>query len=163
MRVVTVILMGLLGCNVISAHAHSEVPLGSNTARQASSGGPDNLRLLLTSASLGSDGLEIAVLNLPGGDGKTCADKQCSSHQHPVDEVFYVLSGRLEHIVDGESLTVEPGMLAIATRNQSVIHNVLSEDPLVALIIWMATGEFDRLVEHYGLQETVIVESEDTK
>lgn len=153
MRLLAILIIWIFVCSNSFANEANEIPIGGNSARQVSFGDGDSLRLLLSTKTLGSDGVEIARLTLPGGDGQTCASKPCPDHQHPVDEIFYVLSGRLEHIVNGESYVVEPGMLAIAPKDQSVVHNVLSEEPLVVLIIWMATGEFDRIIEHYGLQE----------
>lgn len=154
------IVTGLVCCGYLEAHELDHPPMASNATRQASSGGADHLRLLLSSETLGSDGLEIARLTLPGGDGITCADKPCQAHQHPVDEILFVVSGRLEHVVEGEVQMIGPGMLAVAPKNSNVVHNVLSEEPLEVLLVWPATGEFDRLVQHYGLRETTLSGSE---
>ena len=148
-----VLLIVLLISNVSGAHSGDDVPLGSNSSRQVSSGGGDQLQLLLSTNGLSGDGIEIARLTLPGGDGKFCSEKSCRPHQHPVDEIFYVVSGQLEHIVENERLVVGPGMLAVAPKDRNVFHNVVSTEPLVVLVIWLATGEFDRLIEHYGLQQ----------
>ncbi len=146
----------------LEAHELDHTPAASTAARQATSGGGDGLRLqlLLSFETIGSDGLEIAHLTLPGGDGVTCANKPCQAHQHPVDEIMFVLQGQLEHVVEGDAQIIAPGMLAVAPRNRNVAHNVLSEEPLEVLIVWPATGEFDRLVRHYGWSETMIPRSE---
>ncbi len=136
------------------SHEAAQTPMDNGVLRQAQIGPEGSVQLLLSKPALKTAGLEIAHLTLPSGSGKKCTEKPCPGHQHPADEIFYVISGRLEHIVDGVSQVAEPGMLAFAPKNKTVVHNVLSAEPLEVLVIWSTAGEFDRLIHHYGWPET---------
>ena len=63
-----------------------------------------------------------------------------------VTEIFYVLEGELEHVVNGESHTLMPGMLAYVKPPDRVNHIVAPDgSPARALVIWAPGGEAARI------------------
>lgn len=102
--------------------------------------GPGGLtiKMLVESSNLGGDEVEIGEVTFPvaaqGGD-----------HVHGSHEIFYVLSGVLEHVVNGEAHRLEPGMIGIVRQGDTVAHRVASEEPVKALVIWAPGGEAERL------------------
>ncbi|MFQ5678953.1 MAG: cupin domain-containing protein [Gemmatimonadota bacterium] len=90
--------------------------------------------------NLGGEEVEIGEITFPVGAG---AGRR--SHRHAHVEIFYVLSGRLDHIVNGTSHLLEPGMVGIVRPGDEVVHRVASETPVRALVIWAPGGEIERI------------------
>ncbi len=96
------------------------------------------LKRLLDSANLGGAELDIAELTFgPDYRGRV--------HTHGPIEIFYVLSGRLRHVVNGVAADLEPGMIGVVRPGDEVEHIVLSEEPLHMLVIWLPGGLAERL------------------
>jgi quercetin dioxygenase-like cupin family protein len=103
------------------------------------------IRMLLEEANLGSDEIEIGVITLPAGAGMNAPIER--GHSHGAIEIFYVLEGELEHVVNGTPYLLKPGMLGVVRPHDSVGHRVPGDIPMKALIIWAPGGEAQRLVE----------------
>ena len=71
----------------------SVLSFGAEVIAQSASGGP----------SQGTP-IDVGVMTFPPGTNS-------SEHPHGVTEIFYVLEGELEHIVNGDSHMLTPGML----------------------------------------------------
>ena len=110
--------------------------------------GDIDIRMLLESSNLGGQEIEIGEITLPTSYG------QGGAHFHGKMEIFYVLSGRLGHTVNGKAHVLEPGMVGVARVNDSVAHAVLSDKPVKALVIWLPAGEADRLLNEFGYSES---------
>ncbi len=65
-------------------------------------------------------------------------------HRHGRVEIFYVLSGVLEHEVNGVTHRLDPGMVGIVRPEDTVAHRVLSDEPVRTLVIWAPGGELQR-------------------
>jgi quercetin dioxygenase-like cupin family protein len=102
------------------------------------------IRMLLEQANLGSGEIEIGEITLPAGTGMDVPIDR--GHKHGVIEIFYVLEGELEHVVNGTPYLLKPGMLGVVRPEDSVGHRVPGQRPMKALIIWAPGGEADRLV-----------------
>lgn len=102
-------------------------------------GGKSTFKILLEESNLGGKELEMAEHSFaPGTDIR--------SHSHGSTEIFYVLSGELEHTVNGERHLLTPGMVGVVRPGDLVIHRVPSEDtPAAVLIIWAPAGEIGRI------------------
>lgn len=100
--------------------------------------GPPSGRLLDAVLQFLSRGAQIGS---PGGD-----------HVHGTHEIFYVLSGTMEHIVNGESAILEPGMIGIVRKGDTVSHKILSDEPVKALVIWAPGGEAERLAQFFTVK-----------
>lgn len=103
---------------------------------------PVRARVLLEEANLGSAGAEVIEIYFPPAyEGR--------SHFHEL-EVLYVIEGELEHIVDGESHILKPGMIGIVRYPDEVIHKTASEKGARVLVIWPLGNEvkgFDGMAE----------------
>lgn len=127
--------------------AAGAAPLDYNAASSGTrrlSAGPVWITMLADAGNLGRDDIEVGELNLPAGFGDSGA------HQHGSLEIFYVVEGILGHEVNGQPHRLEPGMLGFVKPGDHVNHQVLSDGPVKALVIWVPGGEADRLVEHAG-------------
>ena len=100
--------------------------------------GGTEMRILLDSRNLGGDELEIAEITFEPGANS-------GSHPHGSTEVFYVLSGELEHVVNGERHLLKPGMLGFVRPPDHVNHVVPGTEPVKALLIWAPGGESQRI------------------
>ena len=61
------------------------------------------LRLVLDSTNVGKE-ISVGELTFP-------PNSDSGDHQHGAIEIFYVLSGELEHVVNGKSQILKPGMV----------------------------------------------------
>lgn len=97
--------------------------------------GPGWIKILLEEASLGSKGMEVAEIFFPPGFKGT-------THPHEL-EVIYVLEGELDHIVNGESHILKPGMIGIVREPDLVVHRTNSPEGVRTLVIWPLGKEVD--------------------
>ncbi len=98
-----------------------------------------SFKILLEQANLGGRELELAEHSFAPGT-------HIGSHPHGSIEIFYVLSGELEHTVNGRTTLLMPGMVGVVRPGDQVIHRVPSENtPAKVLIIWAPGGEVDRI------------------
>jgi quercetin dioxygenase-like cupin family protein len=100
------------------------------------------IRMLLEEANLGGKEVEIGEITLPAGVNS-------GEHLHGATEIFYVLSGELEHVVDGKSHLLKPGMLGFVRPPAKVNHVVPGTEPVKALVIWAPGGEARRIIERW--------------
>ena len=97
--------------------------------------GPGWIKVLVEQASLGSQGAEIAEIFFPPGYKGT-------THPHEL-EIIYVLEGELDHIVNGESHILKPGMVGVVRDPDLVVHRTNSPDGVRTLVIWPLGKEVD--------------------
>jgi quercetin dioxygenase-like cupin family protein len=100
------------------------------------------IRMLLDEANLGGKEVEIGEITFPAGANS-------GEHLHGATEIFYVLSGELEHVVDGKSHLLKPGMIGFVRPPAKVNHVVPGNQPTKALVIWAPGGEGHRIVERW--------------
>ena len=135
----------LLTAAALPAQEAPSYSIGGKGTRILEGPGGLTIKMLVESTNLGGDEVEIGEITFPGmspGGG----------HVHETNEVFYVLSGRMEHIVNGESAVLEPGMIGIVRKGDTVSHKILSEEPCKALVIWAPGGESDRLAQFFEVK-----------
>ena len=72
-------------------------------------------------------------------------------------ELLYVLEGRLDHIVNGKSHILMPGMLGIVTKPDLVVHRSDSDDGARVLAIWPHGKEIKALEEEELREISLIV------
>ena len=111
----------------------------SSGTRELDLPGGTRIKLLLEAANLGNDDIEVGEITLPPGTAPT------SAHRHGALEILYVVEGVLDHVVNGTSHRLEPGMVGVVRRGDEVIHHVLSDVPVKAVVIWVPGGEADRI------------------
>jgi quercetin dioxygenase-like cupin family protein len=104
--------------------------------------GGTRIRMLLEEVNLGGSEVEIGEITFPPGVNS-------GEHLHGATEIFYVLSGELEHVVDGKSHVLKPGMLGFVRPPAKVNHIVSGKEPTRALVIWAPGGEAHRIVDRW--------------
>ena len=102
----------------------------------------NQLRMLLDKSRLGSSEVSIAELILPVGT-KTAA------HTHGALEILYVVSGELQHVVNGKTYVLKPGMLGFVKPPDIVEHIVGPGGPTKLLAIWVPGDEGARIAENW--------------
>ncbi|NJN40335.1 MAG: cupin domain-containing protein [Gammaproteobacteria bacterium] len=134
----------LLGLIAVVGGARAESPPSSIGASFVGRSGFE-LRVLLDQSNLGSDEVELAELLFPAGTDS-------GDHAHGVVEIFYVLSGELEHVVNGNSTLLKPGMVGFVRPPDQVRHRTTAETRV--LVIWVPGGEAARIIPHLQRRET---------
>ena len=142
MRVLAVIAL----C-VVSVSAGAQ----DSTYRRSSSGtrilendAGTTIKILVENVVVPGTGVEIAEATLPAGSGAGPA-----SHRHGVMEMIYVISGELDHVVNGEAHRLTPGMVGVVKPADTVIHRVVGQAPVKMLLIWAPGGEVERLAQRF--------------
>jgi quercetin dioxygenase-like cupin family protein len=102
------------------------------------------IKMLVESRNLGGDEVEIGEITFPVGSGATGGE-----HVHAHVEIFYVLSGTFDHIVNGEAHRLEPGMVGIVRPGDDVVHRVIGDEPVRALVVWAPGGEIERFDSNF--------------
>ena len=108
-------------------------PLSPEALRESPGGGPINFKVLVDAANLGGEETRIAELTFS-------PDYEGQPHTHDAIEIFYVLSGKLGHNINGVAGVLEPGDIGIYRPGDTIIHSVESDEPVVVLTIWLPGG-----------------------
>lgn len=98
------------------------------------------IKILVEASNLGGAEVEIGEITFPVGAGQAG-----NGHAHTRVEIFYILEGELDHIVNDESHRLMPGMVGIVRPGDRVVHRVVSDRPVKALVIWAPGGEIERI------------------
>lgn len=72
------------------------------------------LRLILDSTNVGKD-ISVGEMTFP-------PNSDSGDHQHGAIEIFYVLSGELEHVVNGQSQILKAGMVGYVKPPDKIRH-----------------------------------------
>ena len=102
------------------------------------------IKIMLEQANLLEAGVEVAEIYFPPG-------YQDVAHMHQL-ELLYVLEGELDHIVNGVSHILKPGMLGVVKEPDLVVHRSHSDDGVKVLAIWPYGNEI-RALDAEGLRE----------
>jgi mannose-6-phosphate isomerase-like protein (cupin superfamily) len=105
------------------------------------------IRMLIDESNIGRNDVEIGELILPVGSPDSVI------HTHDSLEIFYVVEGTLGHEVNGESYTLHPGDVGFLKPGDRIVHRVLSENAVKALVIWLPGGESEALLKRAGFKE----------
>jgi mannose-6-phosphate isomerase-like protein (cupin superfamily) len=103
--------------------------------------GATAVKVLIDSATLGGAEMEMAHLTFPPANPAAPP----RGHTHGRLEVLYVLSGEMDHVVNGVSHPLKPGMAGIVRPGDQVVHRVTSADSVRVLVIWAPGGELARI------------------
>jgi len=102
--------------------------------------GGTTLRLMLDESNVGpavSVGEMIFPANTDSGD-----------HQHGALEMFYVVSGEYEHVVNGTSQMLKPGMSGYVKQGDKVRHKTGPAGAKV-VVIWVPGDEAKRIASRW--------------
>jgi quercetin dioxygenase-like cupin family protein len=103
--------------------------------------GGTTLRLLLDEGNVGS---EVAV-----GEMTFPPNLDSGDHTHDAIEMFYVVSGELEHIVNGKSQILKPGMAGYVRPPDKVRHKTGPGGPVKTVVIWVPGAEAGRIAARW--------------
>jgi quercetin dioxygenase-like cupin family protein len=98
------------------------------------------LRLLLDSTNVGPE-VTVGELTFP-------PNADSGEHSHGSIEMFYVLSGRLEHVVNGKSQILAPGMTGYVRPPDKVRHKT-GPDGAKVVVIWVPGEEAAKIVSRW--------------
>ena len=139
--------LAIVALCVMSINANAQ----DSTYRRSSSGtrilendAGTSIKILVENVVVPGTGVEIAEATLPVGSGAGPAP-----HRHGVMEMIYVISGELDHVVNGEAHRLTPGMVGIVKPADTVIHRVVGQTPVKMLLIWAPGGEVERLAQRF--------------
>lgn len=121
------------------AVAQSEKPQG--TTYRAPGG--TTLRLMLDESNVGSE-VSLGEMVFP-------ANSDSGDHQHGAIEIFYVVSGELDHVVNGVSHVLKPGMSGFVKPPDKVRHKTGPAGAKV-VVVWVP-GEEGRKIAARWKQE----------
>jgi mannose-6-phosphate isomerase-like protein (cupin superfamily) len=111
----------------------------SSGTRELTLGSGTSIKMLFDAANLGSGEIEVAEIVFPAG-GSSAA-----GHRHGAIEIFYVVEGVLGHVVNGVESQLRPGMAGVVKPGDEVVHRVIGDQAVKALVLWVPGGEADRI------------------
>ena len=94
------------------------------------------LRLMLDESNVGPEVTMGEMVFPPNQDS--------GDHQHGAIEMFYVVSGELEHVVNGKSQILKPGMSGFVKPPDQVRHKTGPAGATV-VVVWVPGGEGARI------------------
>ncbi len=134
-----VLLLGLSACDKsvgpdpAAYENYDIVSAGTRQFEWDTENGAGVIKILIEENNLGSQGAEIAEIWFPPGfEGQ--------SHPHEL-EIIYIVEGELDHIVNGESHILKPGMTGVVRARDRVVHKTHSPEGVRTLVIWPLGGE----------------------
>jgi quercetin dioxygenase-like cupin family protein len=99
------------------------------------------LRPLTDPAMYGGTEADVGELVFP-------PNTDSGDHVHGAVESFYVIEGELEHVVNGKSLFLKPGMLGTVRPPDKVRHKTGAAGAK-AIVIWTPGGEMARIAARW--------------
>lgn len=110
----------------------------ASTGTRVLSAGELAIKVLVEQGNLGSNEVEVGEITFPAGH-------LASGHSHGAIEIFYVLSGTMNHVVNGTEHVLQPGDVGIVRPGDTVSHGVIGDEPVRAVVIWAPGGEVERI------------------
>ncbi len=121
---------------VAQGAAQSDKPQG--VVYRAPSG--TTLRLMLDDSNVGPE-VSVGEMIFP-------PNQDSGDHQHGAIEMFYVVSGELEHVVNGQSQFLKPGMSGYVKPPDKVRHKTGPAGAKV-VVIWVPGEEAKRIAARW--------------
>ena len=130
------IALGLVVSFAAGAAAQSDKPQGTVYR----SPGGSTLRLILDDTNVGTE-ISVGELTFP-------PNTDSGDHAHGAIEILYVLSGELEHVVNGKSVILKPGMAGYVKPPDKIRHKTGPAGAKV-LVMWVPGAEANRIVSRW--------------
>src|SRR2546425_2213344 len=102
--------------------------------------GGTTLRLMLDESNIGAE-VSMAEMTFP-------PNLDSGEHAHGAIEMFYVVTGELEHVVNGKSEILKPGMAGYVKPPDKVRHKTGAAGAKV-VAIWVPGAEAKRIVARW--------------
>ena len=123
-------------CVITSGAAQSEKLQGVTYK----SPGGTTLRLMLDESNVGPEVTLGEIVFPPNSDSQ--------DHKHGATEMFYIVSGELEHIVNGKSQILKPGMAGYVKVPDSVRHKT-GPAGAKAVVVWVPGDEGKKIAARW--------------
>ena len=104
------------------------------------SAGGTTLRLILDDTNVGSE-VSLGEMTFP-------PNIDSGEHTHGAIEMFYIVSGELEHVVNGKSQILKPGMVGYVKPPDKIRHKTGAAGAKV-VVIWVPGEEAKRIVSRW--------------
>ena len=132
-----------IACSIAAALCSAATAFGQPDQRQgvtyrAPSG--TTLRLMLDESNLGPE-VTLGELTFP-------PNQDSGDHTHGAIEMFYVVSGELEHVVNGVSHVLRPGMAGFVKPPDKVRHKTGPAGAKV-VVVWVPGEEGKRVASRW--------------
>ena len=98
------------------------------------------LKLMLDESNVGSE-VTVGELTFP-------PNADSGDHAHGAIEMFYVLSGELEHVVNGKSQILKPGMVGYVKPPDKIRHKTGPAGAKV-VVIWVPGDEGKKIAARW--------------
>jgi len=128
--------IALLACPAASASAQG----GEKQGVTYRSPGGTTLKLLLDDTNVGPE-VTVGELTFP-------PNTDSGDHAHGAIEMFYVLSGELEHVVNGKSQFLKPGMTGYVKPPDKIRHKTGPAGAKV-IVIWVPGDEGKKIAARW--------------
>jgi quercetin dioxygenase-like cupin family protein len=102
--------------------------------------GGATLKLMLDDSNVGPE-VTVGELTFP-------ANTDSGDHTHGAIEMFYVISGELEHIVNGKSQILKPGMVGYVKPPDKIRHKTGPAGAKV-VVIWVPGDEGKKIAARW--------------
>ena len=102
--------------------------------------GGTTLRLMLDDSNVGPE-VTLGEMVFP-------PNQDSGDHQHGAIEIFYVVSGELEHVVNGVSQILKPGMSGFVKPPDKVRHKTGPAGAKV-VVVWVPGAEGKRIASRW--------------
>jgi len=103
--------------------------------------GGTTLRLMLDQSNLGTE-VSLGEMTFP-------PNSNSGEHAHGAIEVFYVISGELEHVVNGKSQFLKPGMSGFVRPPDKVAHKTGPAGAKV-VVVWVPGEEAGKIAARWA-------------
>jgi quercetin dioxygenase-like cupin family protein len=98
------------------------------------------LRLMLDESNVGPE-VTLGEITFP-------PNSDSGDHKHGATEMFYVVSGELDHIVNGKSQILKPGMAGYVKVPDSVRHKT-GPSGAKAVVVWVPGDEGKKIASRW--------------
>jgi quercetin dioxygenase-like cupin family protein len=98
------------------------------------------LKLMLDESNVGPD-VTLGEITFP-------PNSDSGDHKHGATEMFYVVTGELEHIVNGKSQILKPGMAGFVKVPDSVRHKT-GPAGAKAVVVWVPGDEGKKIAARW--------------
>ena len=102
--------------------------------------GGSTLRLILDDTNIGAE-ISVGELTFP-------PNSDSGDHAHGAIEILYVLSGELEHVVNGKSMILKPGMAGYV-KPPDKIRQKSGPAGAKVLVMWVPGAEANKIVSRW--------------
>ena len=102
--------------------------------------GGATLRLILDESNLGAEA-SVGELTFP-------PNSDSGDHMHGSIEILYVISGELEHVVNGKSVILKPGMAGYVKPTDTIRHKTGPAGAKV-VVMWIPGEESKKLTSRW--------------